>query len=57
MLGSARTLEANEQKWGIQHCTGGVGLWGPYVNNPMQSVPTVLMMIVVNFDHNHVNFV
>ncbi len=36
-------LEANEQKRRIQHCTGGVG---PYVNIPMQSVPTVLTMIV-----------
>ncbi len=35
--------EANEEKWGIQHCTGGVGA---YVNNPTQSVPTVLTMIV-----------
>ncbi len=39
-------LEANEQKWMIQHGTGGVG---PYVNIPMQSVPTVLTMIAGSF--------
>ncbi len=36
--------EANEEKWRIQHV---LGEWGAYVNNPMQSVPTVLTMIVV----------
>ncbi len=37
-------LEANEQKnGGFNIVQGG----GPYVNIPMQSVPTILTMIVV----------
>ena len=37
-------LEANEQKLRIQHFTGRVG--AGHVNIPLQSVPTVLTMIV-----------